>query len=178
LKLSHIHTPDREHVAPPPYIRKMSFLKIKIITSFEFFCPPYPLPHFHSLKTKEKGDAELAMRSAGNSNATLPRKARPPPPSSKPPPPPAPPSLVSSSKRKPAETTSSSSSVCDQGPPKKQSRESLLHRPPSLRDVTVYRKQHQVGQGTYGYVILLMNLYGSHIHSTISLLDLFHSLIT
>jgi len=47
-----------------------------------------------------------------------------------------------------------------------------------LRDVTVYRKQHQVGQGTYGYVILLMNLYGSHIHSTISLLDLFHSLIT
>lgn len=99
------------------------------------------------------------MKAAANSTA-LPRKARPPPPpTSKPPPPPPPPSLVDSLKRKPEETTSSSS-ACGHSPLKKQSRASLLHQTPTLRDVNVYRKQHQVGQGTYGYVILFVSFVG------------------
>jgi len=75
------------------------------------------------------------------------RKPRPPPPQSKPPPPLPP---LSSSKRQIEETTTRDlpTGVV------KQPRLSIISPPKALRDVTVYQKKHQVGQGTYGSVFV------------------------
>lgn len=77
----------------------------------------------------------------------------PPPPKKKPPPPPPPPG-----KAKPKPPTQSAKRPAPPAPaqpPTKKSRKTTvsIQAPVVLRDVNVFLKKHQVGQGTYGYVV-------------------------
>ena len=92
-------------------------------------------------------------------NNRPPPPPRPPPPTKRPPPPPPPVvkgnfgSSTTASRKRPAE-----SSIVSLSPRKHtthQRRRVSLKAPTVMRDVTVFQKKHQVGEGTYGYVSLL-----------------------
>lgn len=76
------------------------------------------------------------------------RGNRPPPPKGAKPPPPPPPPRVDL-KRSSDQLGSTKSQKYDN---KRQKGELTLIRPAVLRDVTVFQKKHQLGQGTYGWV--------------------------
>lgn len=78
------------------------------------------------------------------------RGNRPPPPKGAKPPPPPPPPRVDA-KRSADQLGSTKSQKYDN---KRQKGELTLIRPAVLRDVTVFQKKHQLGQGTYGSVFM------------------------
>jgi hypothetical protein len=86
---------------------------------------------------------------------------RPPPPPSPPAKKPAPPGVGSGALKRPVEVTVTANAAAtanndSSNPPNKQRRTSHLHikAPVILRDVTVFQRRQQVGEGTYGYVSL------------------------
>ena len=99
-------------------------------------------------------------------NNRPPPPPRPPPPTKRPPPPPPPRSSgavngnfgssTTASRKRPAEISTVSLSS-----PRKhtthQRRRVSLKAPTVMRDVTVFQKKHQVGEGTYGYVSLFLH---------------------
>lgn len=104
----------------------------------------------------------------GRSNNNKKPPPPPPPPKKKPPPPPPPPSsikappppsnkppVVAQSTKRPA--PASDAATNQQPLTKKVRRASVsIQAPIILRDVNVFLKKHQVGQGTYGYVMLFL----------------------
>ena len=103
-----------------------------------------------------------------NNNYRPPPPPRPPPPTKRPPPPPPPRSSgavkgnfgssTTASRKRPAEI--STVSLSPRKHTTQQRRRVSLKAPTVMRDVTVFQKKHQVGEGTYGYVSLFcINLY-------------------
>lgn len=92
-----------------------------------------------------------------------PTKRPPPPkgpPARRPPPPPLPPAKKPSgkhevvAKKRPNESTMEKTSMNKQ--PRRGSKQLHIKAPVILRDVTVFQRRQQVGEGTYGYVSFLM----------------------
>ncbi|KAL7514158.1 hypothetical protein ACHAXN_013260 [Cyclotella atomus] len=86
---------------------------------------------------------------------------RPPPPPSPPAKKPAPPGVGSGALKRPMEVTVTANAAAtanndSSNPPNKQRRTSHLHikAPVILRDVTVFQRRQQVGEGTYGSVFV------------------------
>lgn len=116
----------------------------------------------------------MASSTATTTIHTMAPPKRPPPPKGpppkRPPPPPsplakkpAPPGVGSGALKRPMEVTVTANAAAtanndSSNPPNKQRRTSHLHikAPVILRDVTVFQRRQQVGEGTYGYVSLFV----------------------